>query len=398
MVAFIYGGCEMHEHSIVRHKHYLRVEHAFAFRAAAGARVDERDPNFYPLYTDGGRWRHSKPAWTHWCDGFLPGMMWIFYEEAGDPKWRELAESYSKALEPRKDDREVHDLGFIFYHGTYKRWYEATVRDGAPDQSLKDVVDPRAVKRWRFDSTNAPVACDHFTGQDSNFIDIMMNVGIIFYAALETKDPALLKLAHRHCLTTRRTLVRGDGSTSHEGIFDQESGEFLRQTTQQGYRGDSCWSRGLAWSLYGFGTCYHLTKEPIYLETAQLNADYWLAHIPENGIAPWDFDAPEVGPLSRAQVDTSASAIAAVGLFNLAEFSPTAARRKAYLDCALKTIDSLSANYLGESVDGWEGILRGGVYHIHKDLGVDESVMWGEFFFVEALQRALRVLSAPETL
>ena len=37
-----------------------------------------------------------------------------------------------------------------------------------------------------------------------------------------------------------------------EGMFDTATGEFLRQTTQQGYRGDSCWSRGLAWALYGF--------------------------------------------------------------------------------------------------------------------------------------------------
>jgi unsaturated chondroitin disaccharide hydrolase len=371
-----------------------QVENALAFAQQQVRALTERDPNFYPLYTDGGRWRHAKPAWTHWCDGFLPGMMWIFYEESGDPEWRELAECYSKALESRKNDRDVHDLGFIFYHGTYKRWYEATVRDGAPDQSLKDVV-VHAGKTLALRFNERAGCLRSFHGPDSNFIDIMMNVGIIFYAALETKDPELLKLAHRHCTTTRRTLVRGDGSTSHEGIFDPESGEFLRQTTQQGYRGDSCWSRGLAWSLYGLGTCYQLTKEPIYLETAQLNADYWLANIPANGIAPWDFDAPDIGPLSRAQVDTSASAIAAVGLFNLAEFSPNGARRKEYLDCALKTIDSLSADYLGESVDGWEGILRGGVYHIHKDLGVDESVMWGEFFFVEALQKALRVLSVP---
>lgn len=369
-----------------------QLQHAFAFAQQQVRALTKRDPNFYPLYTDGGRWRHAKPAWTRWCDGFLPGMMWIFYEETGDPEWRELARSYSKTLEPRKDDREVHDLGFIFYHGTYRRWYEATVRDGAPDPTLKEVVI-HAGRTLALRFHERARCLRSFHGSDSNFIDIMMNVGIIFYAALETRDLELLKLAHRHCLTTRRTLVRGDGSTSHEGIFDLESGEFLRQTTQQGYRGDSCWSRGLAWSLYGFGTCYHLTKEPVYLETAQLNADYWLAHIPESGVAPWDFDAPEVGPLSRAQVDTSASAIAAVGLFNLAEFSSKGARRKAYLDCALKTIDSLSANYLGENVDGWEGLLRGGVYHIHKDLGVDESVMWGEFFFVEALQRALRLMS-----
>ena len=368
-----------------------KVEKAFAFAQHQVRALAERDPNFYPLYTDGGRWRHQKPAWTHWCDGFLPGMMWIFHEETGDPEWLELAKTYSRALEPRKDDREVHDLGFIFYHGTYKRWYDWTVRSGAPDQSLKDVViHAGRTLALRFHERAGCMRSFH--GADSNFIDIMMNVGIIFYAALETNDTSLLQLARRHCWTTRRTLVRGDGSTSHEGIFDLETGEFLRQTTQQGFRGDSCWSRGLAWSLYGFCTCAGLTRDPIYLQTAQLNAEYWLSHVPENGIAPWDFDAPDAGPLSRAQVDTSASAIAAVGLLNLVRLSASEACRRAYLDCAMRTIDALCTDYLGDNVAGWEGILRGGVYHIHKDLGVNESVMWGEFFFVEALQRALSIL------
>ena len=189
----------------------------------------------------------------------------------------------------------------------------------------------------------------------------------------------------------KRELLEFTGG--HEGIFDLNTGEFLKQTTQQGYRGDSCWSRGLAWSLYGFGTCFQLTRDPTYLEVAQLNADWWLAHIAEDGVAPWDFDAPLSGDLSRSQVDTSASAIAAVGLFNLAELSSSVARRKAYLDTALRTLDSLTTRYLGEGDDGWEGILRGGVYHIYKDLGVNESVMWGEFFFVEALQKARQLLS-----
>ncbi len=370
-----------------------QVEHAFAFAQQQVRGLLERHPNLYPLYTDGGRWRHSKPAWTRWCDGFLPGMMWIFYEETNDLRWRELAQEYSRALEPRKDDQKVHDLGFIFYHGTYRRWYEATLRDGAPDPSLKDVVvHAGRILARRFVERGGYLRS--FQGPDSNFIDIMMNVCVIFYAALATGDDTLMELAHRHCRTTRRTLVRGDGSTSHEGIFDLKTGEFLRQTTQQGYRGDSCWSRGLAWSLYGFGTCYQQTRDPAYLDVAQLHADYWLTNAPEDGVVPWDFDAPESGPLSRSQVDTSAAAIAAVGLFNLAELSIAAAQRQAYLDCALRTMDSLMANYLGESEDGWEGILRSGVYHIHKQLGVNESVMWGEFFFVEALQRVLRLFRA----
>jgi len=370
---------------------YRRVERAFAFAQEQVRALITRDPGFYPLYTERGRWRHDKPAWTRWCDGFLPGMMWIFHEETGDTRWRADAEAYSRPLEARKDDREVHDLGFIFFHGTYKRWFEATVREGRPEAALRDVV-VHAGRTMGLRFHPAAACLRSFHGPDSNFIDIMMNVGIVFYAAQETGDRALLDIAHRHARTTRRTLVRGDGSTSHEGIFDLQSGEFLRQTTQQGYRGDSCWSRGLAWSLYGFGTCYELTRDPVYLETAELNADYWLEHMPADGVVPWDFDAPASGPLARAQVDTSAAAIAAVGLLNLARLSTGAARRRAYEEAALRTVDTLCTRYLGVGEDGWEGILRGGVYHIHKGYGVDESVMWGEFFFVEALQKALHLL------
>jgi unsaturated chondroitin disaccharide hydrolase len=367
------------------------AENAFEFAQKQVRSLVDRDPDFYPVYTEGGKWRHSKPAWTRWCDGFLPGMMWIFDQQTGDRQWRQLAERYSRALETRKDDRDVHDLGFIFHHGTYRRWYETTVREGSPHPALNDVV-VHAGRTLALRFNKAARCLRSFHGEDSNFIDIMMNVGIIFYAAIETGDRALLELANRHCMTTRRTLVRGDGSTSHEGIFNPDTGEFLKQTTQQGYRGDSCWSRGLAWSLYGFGTCYGLTREPVYLDVARANAEYWLAHIPEDGVAPWDFDAPETGSLSRSQVDTSASAIAVVGLLNLTEWATSEPERAAYEGCALRAMKSLTTNYLGEGVDGWEGILRGGVYHIHKGLGVNESVMWGEYFFVEALQRTMALL------
>jgi hypothetical protein len=32
---------------------------------------------------------------------------------------------------------------------------------------------------------------------------------------------------------------------------------------------------------------------------------------------------------------------------------------------------------------------------VHKELGVDESVMWGEYFFVEALDQALSQMNSP---
>jgi unsaturated chondroitin disaccharide hydrolase len=228
-----------------------------------------------------------------------------------------------------------------------------------------------------------------FLGPDSLFIDIMMNVGIIFYAAQRSGDSALADVALRHSLTSRRVLVRGDGSTAHEGIFDTVTGDFLRQSTRQGLRGDTCWSRGLAWAIYGFGTVYEYTREPRFLETAEACAGFYLHHTPTDGIPLWDYDVSPQDPHWR---DTSAAAITASGLLQLAMLTPDPAHATLYRSSALHIMKSLSRPpYLASEHPEWQGILREGVYHIHKNLGVNESVMWGEYFFVEALDRALQL-------
>jgi unsaturated chondroitin disaccharide hydrolase len=66
------------------------------------------------------------------------------------------------------------------------------------------------------------------------------------------------------------------------------------------------------------------------------------------------------------------------------------ARRERYRDAALAILTELcSPRFLAIETPGWEGVLLHGVYHERKELGVDESVMWGDYFFVEALERAL---------
>ena len=364
-----------------------RVENAWRFAQQQVRKQIERDPNLYPLYTQKGIWNHSGEPWTRWCDGFLPGMMWLFYELEHDVEWRSHAEVYSRRLESRKHDREVHDLGFIFFHGTYLRWYKATVDERRPDESLNDVV-LQAGKTLAMRFKEKGQYLRSFVADESLFIDIMMNVPIIFYAALERDDADLMRIATAHTLTSRRALVRGDGSTSHEATFDLNSGECLRQTTHQGYRPDSCWSRGLAWSLYGFATCYKLVPDERFLQTARMNADYYMNAAPADGIAPWDFDAPTD---SRHQVDSSAAAIAASGLMELACADPQEERKARYREYASQILATLCGEqYLGKTPAGWQGILKHGVYHVNKNLGVGESVMWGEFFFVEALSKLIR--------
>ena len=346
--------------------------------------------DYYPMYTVGGRFGEDRKRWTHWCDGFFPGMMFILAERTGKSEWLDRAVAYATPLESRQYDRAVHDLGFLFF-STHLRWLGL----GGPAGQIEPLlIQAGRTMAMRFMEKGQYLRS--FVEPASLFIDIMMNVGTIFLAAEKTGDEHLLQIAHRHCQTTQRVLVRGDGSTSHEALYDTATGECLRQSTHQGYRGDSCWSRGLAWSLYGFTRSWLQSREPSYLATAMHNADYYLAHTPANGVTPWDYDAPEDGPLSRRQVDTSACAIAASGLLDLADSVPDPTKARTYRDFALTSLVTLSRDYLGRNTVGFEGILNGGVYHLHKSLGVHEAVLFGEYFFVEALDKALKILARPE--
>ena len=360
-----------------------RLERAFDFAARQVRATVERYPDYFPIYTEAGRWKHSGELWTDWCGGFHAGMMWLIARRSGDAWWRAAAEHYSRLLQHRQHDRDVHDLGFIFLN-TYLPWYRLT-----GEEYLHQVlITAGRILALRFNPHGRYLRS--FMGPESLFIDIMMNVPLIFYAAREAGDHSLYELAVAHSRTTERTLIRPDGSTAHEGIFDPETGVFLRQSTQQGLRADSTWARGLAWSLYGFGTVFTYTSDSADLEAARRNADAFLDRCPESLVPPWDFDVPE-GP-DRID-DSSAAAIAASGLWDLAELTAPddPVRGHRYRDASLTILDTLcSDQYLARSTPGWEGVLKHGVYHIHKNLGVDESVMWGDFFFLEAVDKVLR--------
>jgi len=318
--------------------------HAFDFSQSQVKSLLSKYPaDYYPMYTVGGKFGLDQKRWTHWCDGFYPGMMFLFADYTGSNEWLEAAIKYSTPLEERQYDRSVHDLGFIFF-STYLHW----LRLGGPAERINPVLI-QAGKTMAMRFMEKGQYLRSFVEPASLFIDIMMNVGTIFNAGIVTGDQHLLNIAHR-------------------------------------------WSRGLAWSLYGFTRSFGQTRRAEHLETASLNAEYYLAHTPANGVTPWDYDAPEGGPLSRNQVDTSAAAIAASGLLDLADFTPDPVKAEAYRSFALNSLVNLSEFYLGENTPRFEGILNGGVYHIHKDLGIHEAVLFGEYFFVEALLKALRTL------
>lgn len=359
-----------------------RIHSALAFAGRQLRHLTSAHPDYFPMYTRNGKWKHDGEAWTNWCEGFLGGQLWLMFAYTQDTYWRDKAIHYSRLIEDRKMDDSVHDLGFLFW-STWKRWY-----DFAPQDFIDDVIveaGRTAGSRFREKGEYLP----SFVSAASLFIDIMMNVGIIFYAARRTGDAALWQRALKHCLTTRRYLLRGDGSAAHEGLFDTDTGAFIRHSTHQGWRDDSSWARGLTWAIYGFGTACRFTGDSRFLQTAEACAAFYIENTADHGLPPNDWSEPD----PAETYESSAAAIAASALLQLSELATDALRARLYRQYALNILDALlQPDFLAIDTPGWEGILKRGIYHQGKCLGVNESVMWGEYFFLEALLDALRFL------
>jgi unsaturated chondroitin disaccharide hydrolase len=364
-------------------------ERAWVTAEAKVPRFVAAHPDAFPLYTTGGRWDLTGEAWTNWCEGFLGGQLWMLATRTGRADLRRLAEHYSTLIEDRQHDRDVHDLGFLFW-STWRRWYEAT---GDPAYDAP-VVQAGRTMALRFNDKGRYLRS--FLAPDSLFVDIMMNVGVVFHAAQRTGDAELARIAIDHCLTSRRHLVRGDGSTAHEAIFDLATGAFLKQTTQQGYADHGSWARGLGWALHGFGTAYRYTGDRRFLATAQTCADFYIERTGDALVCPNDWEEP-----NRARpYESSAAAIAAGGMWQLAGLTQDRGAAAGYAEYALRILTRLCQDdFLSHRKPEWEGLLMHASYHESKGLGVDESVMWGDYWFLDALDEVDRWIagSAPGT-
>ncbi len=77
-------------------------------------------------------------------------------------------------------------------------------------------------------------------------------------------------------------------------------------------------------------------------------------------------------------------------MLQLATLTQNEERAVGYATYARQILSTLlTPEFLAIDTPGWEGILKHGSYHERLGLGVNESVMWGEYFFVEALDKLL---------
>ena len=350
------------------------ADRVFSAASSKLARLVEDHPGRVPVHTTRGRWHLDEDSWAPiWTAGFLAGSMWVLAERTGEAWWREHAQRYSRDLAPRRFDTGTHDVGFLFTP-SWGRW-----RRFEDTEEVRTVLtDAGRTMAARFNPAGRYLSS--WVDPGSTFIDIMMNIDVIYAAAEITQESALADVATAHALTTRRHLVRGDATTVHEGWFEPSSGEFLRTATHQGWRGDSSWVRGQAWAIYGFGSAYARTGDRRFLDTARFLADGYIERS-TGGLPPNDWEEPA----PQYPVEASAASIAAAGLVQLGELCGDGGEK--YRRHALRTVELLAApEFLASSEDDWEGLLQHSIYHLRNGLGVDESVMWGDYYLLEAVQ------------
>jgi unsaturated chondroitin disaccharide hydrolase len=133
-----------------------------------------------------------------------------------------------------------------------------------------------------------------------------------------------------------------------------------------------------AWAIYGFTLAYKYTKDKRFLKTAENLARYFIRNLPEDYVPYWDFDDTK-----RKVRDSSAAAIASSGLLTLSELS----FKEEFREVAINILNSLCAGYL--SVEDEDETLKHGCFYKPAGIGVDESLIWGDYYFIEAIMKMI---------
>jgi hypothetical protein len=338
----------------------------------------------YPRATKAdGNWEQRPP--NQWTSGFFAGTLWYMYQDTHAPEWRSLAERWTAGLEANKRITTTHDLGFMIFnsfgHGyllTNDPHYHDVVTEAG--RSLATRYNPivGAIKSW--DLENATDARRGWTYPV--IIDNLMNLELLFWAGSHGGDTAWSRVAERHALTSAKAHVRSDGSTAHIALFDPASGALVRTTTWQGYADTSAWARGQAWAIHGFSAAYGRTRQPELLRAAQQAADWFIVHLPADGVPYWDFRHPDIPNTER---DASAAAIAASGLYDLARRSDAGAAAR-YRAAADRLVEALATRYVAAPTPSG-AILAHSTGGRPQHAEVDVGLVYADYYFVEAMLR-----------
>ncbi|MBN1273461.1 MAG: glycoside hydrolase family 88 protein [Candidatus Aminicenantes bacterium] len=329
----------------------------------------------FPIRTKGlGAWELTLPE--VWTSGFYPGCLWLAYQLSGDPFWVTYAQKYTEQLNDQQFNTGHHDVGFMIlnsfgngYKYNKNADYKSIILQAANSLATRYNKNVGCIQSWN--------------GEFQVIIDNIMNLEILFWASKNGGDKRLYDIAVNHAKKTIENHLREDGSSFHVVVYDPATGKVKEKRTAQGYSSGSTWARGQAWGTYGFTMCFRETQDKTYLNAAVKMADYFIAHLPPDFIPFWDFNLPQDHP--KQYKDSSAAAIFLSGLFELRDYVKT---RPGYDDVIEHILEALVRDYLSMGTES-SGILLHGAYNANSDNPYDRdaSTIWGDYYFLEALER-----------
>ncbi|SFC07758.1 glycoside hydrolase family 88 protein [Massilia yuzhufengensis] len=320
-----------------------------------------------------------------WTSGFFPGSLWYLYEATGNKTWRAAAADYTARMAPAKFDKSHHDLGFMLgasYGNGYRLTRDPAYRDAllAGATTLVTRFNPKvgsiqSWELWKNSSWAFPV-----------IIDNMMNLELLTWSSRASNEPRYREVAILHADTTLKHHFRPDNSSYHLVDYDPQTGAVRAKVTVQGNANESAWARGQAWGLYGYTMMYRETRKLEYLQQAHKIAAFFMDHprLPADKVPYWDFDDAAIPAAPR---DSSAAAITASALLELAGFSDKAAaqRYRAFAEAQLRSLASPA--YLAAPGENGGFLLMHATGHKPAGKEIDVPLNYADYYFLEALLR-----------
>ena len=328
-----------------------------------------------------------------WTPGFWTGEVWLAWEKTGNEKLKKTAEIEVQDFYRRireKDGVNHHDMGFLYCPSCVAAW-KLTGNETGKEAALMAADNLLG----RFQEKGQFIQAWGELGAKDNYrliIDCLLNMPLLFWATEVTGDQKYAEKAQAHIKTAMQNIIRPDNSTYHTFFFDPETGAPVKGVTHQGYRDGSAWARGQAWGVYGSALAYKFLRDDAYADIFCRVTDYFLDHLPKDKIPYWDFDFTDGSDEPR---DSSAAAIAACGMLEMSKYLP-AEKAQYYTQKAEELVEALIRECAVTDPSVSNGLLLHGTYaksspyNTCPNNGVDECVIWGDYFYMEALTRLLR--------
>lgn len=315
-----------------------------------------------------------------WTSGFFPGSLWYAYELTGDEQLKTQAIKYTNLLNPIRNYKDNHDIGFMMncsYGNALRLAPNDTIQAVLVEtaDNLCERFDPQigCIRSWDFGHWNYPV-----------IIDNMMNLDLLFNASKLTGNSKYYDIAVKHAKTTMKNHFRPDYTCYHVISYNND-GTVESKGTHQGQNDESAWSRGQAWAVYGYIACYRETRDTDFLKQAMHVADMIMKRVQTNDSIPyWDYDAPALEETPR---DASAASITASALLELSTLAPDGQRYYGYAETILK---NLSGNdYLSDKGKNQGYILMHSVGSLPHGSEIDTPINYADYYYLEAMKRYL---------